>query len=57
MTNYLSYGCNGVGAWQHSIARAGLYTCPGSPIPSGFRSTSYIAYGCNNQGAWLLVRA
>ncbi|MGG8407918.1 hypothetical protein ACM614_15480 [Streptomyces sp. 12297] len=62
---FLSYAVRthpfGMAAPEHAhwpaAARPAGYTCPGSPIPSGFRSTSYIAYGCNNQGAWLLVRA
>jgi hypothetical protein len=50
-------GRRGIGAWYHQLVRNGVWTCPGSPIPPGYRSTSYNATRCNGLGAWLTVRA
>ncbi|GHH65507.1 hypothetical protein GCM10018781_18130 [Kitasatospora indigofera] len=52
-----TYGGPGGGTWYHQLVRNGIWTCPYSPIPAGYRSTGYDARGCSGLGAWLTVRA
>ncbi|MEU3174380.1 MULTISPECIES: hypothetical protein [unclassified Streptomyces] len=57
MTGHDKYGCGGIGSWYHKLARAGLYVCPTSPIPPGFRATTGSANQCSGLGGRLLVNA
>ncbi|MFH8558542.1 hypothetical protein ACH4FE_33835 [Streptomyces celluloflavus] len=43
--------------WYQQLARAGVYICPGVPVPAGYRTGAFNASMCGGLGGWFLLTA